>query len=93
LRHGGQQETGYIFTDWHANYYQEVRTPVTDYNTAGASYGLQASAQSYGYALFFMNEGALRYLDQSDGWEIGVEPSVVIVDEGMAKSMRAITAA
>jgi lipid-binding SYLF domain-containing protein len=68
-------------------------TPVADYNTAGASYGRQASAQSYGHALFFMNEGALRYLDQSDGWEIGVEPSVVIVDEGMAKSMRAITAA
>jgi hypothetical protein len=40
-----------------------------------------------------MNEGALRYLDQSDGWEIGVGPNVVIVDEGMAKSMRAITAA
>ena len=30
-----------------------------------------------------MNEEALRYLDQSDGWEIGVGPSVVVVDEGL----------
>jgi lipid-binding SYLF domain-containing protein len=67
-------------------------TPVAYYNTAGASYGLQAGAQSYGYALFFMNEAALRYLDQSDGWEIGVGPSVVIVDEGMAKSLTTTTA-
>jgi lipid-binding SYLF domain-containing protein len=43
------------------------------------------------YTLFFMNEEALRYLDQSDGWEIGVGPSVVVVDEGTAKSLTTIT--
>ena len=67
-------------------------TPVAYYNTAGASYGLQAGAQSYGYALFFMNEAALRALDQRDGWEIGVGPSVVSVDEGMAQSLTTTTA-
>ena len=55
------------------------------YNSAAASYGLQAGAQWFGYALFFMNAGALRYLDQSSGFEIGVGPSVAIVDEGVAK--------
>ena len=66
-------------------------TPAAYYNTAGASYGLQAGVQSYGYALFFMNAEALGYLDQSDGWEIGVGPSVVVVDEGMAKSLTTTT--
>lgn len=35
------------------------------YNTAGASFGLQAGAQEYGYALFFMKEKALNALDQA----------------------------
>ena len=61
------------------------------YNSAAASYGLQAGAQWFGYALFFMNAGALSYLDKSDGWEIGVGPSVVVVDQGLAKKMTSTT--
>jgi lipid-binding SYLF domain-containing protein len=64
---------------------------VAYYNTLGASYGLQAGAQSYGYALFLMSEQALAYLDKSSGWEIGVGPTVVVVDEGMAKSLTTTT--
>ncbi|HEX3500857.1 MAG TPA: YSC84-related protein [Stellaceae bacterium] len=55
------------------------------YRSTAASYGLQAGVQWFGYALFFMNEKALSYLDRSDGWEIGVGPSVVVVDAGLAK--------
>ena len=62
------------------------------YNTVAASYGLQAGAQSFGYALFFMTDSALKYLDKSDGWEIGTGPSVVIVDEGMARALTTTTA-
>jgi len=62
------------------------------YNTAGASYGLQIGAQKYGYALYFMNDSALAYLGKSDGFEIGVGPSVVAVDEGMGKSLTTTTA-
>lgn len=62
------------------------------YNTAGASYGLQAGAQRYGYAMFFMNERALNTLDANEGFEVGVGPSVVIVDEGMGKSLTTKTA-
>lgn len=61
------------------------------YNTAGASYGLQAGAQKFGYALFFMSDSALAYLGKSDGFEIGVGPSVVVMDEGMAKSATTTT--
>src|SRR5512139_612280 len=61
------------------------------YNTASASYGLQAGVQEYGYALFFMKESALEYLDKSEGWEIGVGPSVVVVDEGFGKTLSSTT--
>jgi lipid-binding SYLF domain-containing protein len=56
------------------------------YSTGGASYGLQAGAQKYGYALFFMKESALASLNRAQGFEVGVGPSVVVVDEGMGKS-------
>jgi len=65
---------------------------VAYYNTVAASYGLQAGLQKYGYVLFFMTDSSLRYLDRSDGWEVGIGPSVVIVDEGVAKSLSTTTA-
>ena len=51
------------------------------YNSVSASWGLQAGAQSYGYAVFLMNDKAISYLNQSKGWEIGVGPTVVVVNE------------
>jgi len=61
------------------------------YRTSGASYGFQAGIQKYGYALFFMSDRALKYVDETQGWEIGVGPSVVVVDEGMGKSLTTTT--
>lgn len=61
------------------------------YKTSGGSIGLQAGVQTYGYAMFFMNEKALAELDKADGFEIGVGPSVVVVDEGMAKQTTTTT--
>lgn len=57
------------------------------YNTAAASYGLQAGAAEYGYALIFMDDEALAYLKRSKGWSIGAGPSVILVDEGINKSL------
>jgi len=62
-----------------------------EYNSVAASYGLQAGGQTFGYALFFMNEGALDYLNRSDGWEIGSGPSLVVIDQGMAKTFSSTT--
>jgi len=42
--------------------------------------------------LFFLHEEALAYLDNSKGWEIGVGPSLVVVDTGFAKSLTTTTA-
>ena len=56
------------------------------YNTVSASYGLQMGVQKYGYALFFMSDSAMSWLDKSDGWEIGTGPSIVVMDTGAASS-------
>jgi lipid-binding SYLF domain-containing protein len=65
--------------------------PAGYYNSVAASYGLQAGAQVFGFALFFMNDGALSHLDRSGGFELGVGPSVVVVDAGVAKSITSTT--
>jgi lipid-binding SYLF domain-containing protein len=61
------------------------------YNSVAASYGFQAGIQKFGYALFFMTDAALEQLDATHGFELGVGPSVVIVDEGMGKSITSNT--
>jgi len=61
------------------------------YNSVTASWGFQAGAQSYGYVVFLMNDKAVDYVDKSSGWEIGVGPTVVIVDEGAAKNLSTST--
>lgn len=55
------------------------------------SYGLQAGVQSFGYAMFFMNDAALASLDNAKGFEVGVGPSIVVLDEGMAKKATSTT--
>ena len=61
------------------------------YNIAAVSYGYQAGIQEYSYAMFFMNDAALQYLDQSGGFEIGTGPSVVVVDQGVAGGLSTST--
>lgn len=57
------------------------------YRTAAASYGFQAGAKQFGYALFFMTGSGLDYLNQSGGWAVGTGPSIVVLDQGAASSM------
>lgn len=64
---------------------------VSYYKSTGASFGLQAGGQKYSYAMFFMSAKALEQLDNANGFEVGVGPSVVVVDEGMAKSTTTTT--
>jgi lipid-binding SYLF domain-containing protein len=61
------------------------------YKTTGASFGLQAGGQEYGYAMYFMNANALTQLDTAKGFEVGVGPSYVLVDEGKGKSTTTTT--
>ena len=57
------------------------------YSTFTGSWGLQAGAQQYGYAVFLMNDKAVKYVEESDGWEIGVGPTVVLVNAGVAQNL------
>ena len=61
------------------------------YNSVAASYGFQAGVQKFGYALFFMSDDALRQLNATQGFEVGIGPSLVIVDEGKGKSITSNT--
>jgi lipid-binding SYLF domain-containing protein len=61
------------------------------YSIYAGSVGLQAGVQTFSYALFFITRSALDYLQKSDGWAIGSGPSVVVVDEGFAKTMNTTT--
>ena len=79
---GGQYGEGVLYRGGKATAY---------YSTAGASMGLQAGAQKYGYALFFLSEETLKSLDQTQGFEVGVGPSVVVADQGLAKSTTTTT--
>jgi len=38
-----------------------------------------------------MADKAVNYLDKSRGWEIGVGPTVVVVDESVAKNLSSST--
>lgn len=61
------------------------------YNSVTASWGFQAGAQSYGYVVFLMNGKALDYIRKSQGWEIGTGPTVVVMNEGVAKNLSSST--
>jgi len=61
------------------------------YNSFSGSWGLQAGAQSYGYVVFLMSDDAIKYLHDSSGLEIGVGPTVVIVDDGVARNLSTST--
>ncbi len=67
-------------------------TRVTDYySSVSASWGWQAGAESYAYVVFLMSDKAVNYLQTSKGWEFGVGPTVVLVNEGVAKNLSTTT--
>jgi lipid-binding SYLF domain-containing protein len=61
------------------------------YRISAGSFGFQAGAQTFSYALFFMTADSLDYLQKSKGWAVGSGPSVVVVDKGAAKTMNTTT--
>ncbi|MBV8617349.1 MAG: lipid-binding SYLF domain-containing protein [Curvibacter sp.] len=79
---GGSYGEGVLYESNHVEGY---------YNSVSASWGWQAGAESYGYVVFLMNQKAVKYLDKSKGWEIGVGPSVVVVDEGVGRNLSTST--
>jgi lipid-binding SYLF domain-containing protein len=71
---------------------REGRRTTGYYRSVAVSYGLQAGVQAFGYALFFMNQKALDYFRKSEGFELGVGPSLVVLDKGAAGALTTTTA-
>jgi lipid-binding SYLF domain-containing protein len=61
------------------------------YNSVSGSFGWQGGIQSYGYIVFLMSDTAIEYLKDSKGWEIGVGPTFVAINEGIAKNLSSST--
>lgn len=61
------------------------------YQSGSVSVGLQAGIQSFGYAVFFTTEPALKAFENSEGWDIGTAPTVVVVDSGLARELDTTT--
>ena len=57
------------------------------YGIAGASYGFQAGVQQFSYAMFFLDDAALEYFRNNDGWEADTGPTLVGGDQGWSASM------
>jgi lipid-binding SYLF domain-containing protein len=67
--------------------------PARYYTIGAASFGLQAGVEWFSYVLFFMNRDALHYLDKSDGWSLGSDPNVAIIDVGAGATVDSTTLA
>jgi len=61
------------------------------FRSSSGSFGFQAGLHKFGYALFFMTDADMAYLDRSSGWELGVGPSITVVDQGLARSLSTTT--
>jgi lipid-binding SYLF domain-containing protein len=61
------------------------------YRSLAGSYGFQAGVQAFGYVLFFMDDASLQYLDKTEGYEVGVGPSLVVLDDGFGKNVSTTT--
>jgi lipid-binding SYLF domain-containing protein len=61
------------------------------YRSLAGSVGFQAGAESFGYVVFFMDDASLKWLDKTDGWEIGTGPTLTVLDKGFAKKFTSTT--
>ncbi|NIR58430.1 MAG: hypothetical protein GWO02_02365 [Gammaproteobacteria bacterium] len=57
------------------------------YNVAGASIGFQLGAQVKTIAIVFLDAGALREFRESQGWKVGVDGSVALIELGAGGSI------
>ncbi len=75
---GAQGGEGILFVDG---------KPAGRYRAVAGSYGLQAGVQKFGYALFFMNQKAVNWVNKANGCRWAQRQIFVVVDQGMARTM------
>jgi lipid-binding SYLF domain-containing protein len=57
------------------------------YNTMSASIGFQLGAQAKSIVMLFMENTALKEFRKNDGWKVGVDGSVALINLGMGDSL------
>lgn len=57
------------------------------YSTAAASFGFQLGAQAKSIVILFMKASALEQFRESEGWKVGVDGSVALVDLGVGAAV------
>ena len=60
------------------------------YSTASASIGFQLGAQMKTVIMVFLDAEALEKFRKSDGWEVGVDGSVALVEFGSGKDINSV---
>jgi lipid-binding SYLF domain-containing protein len=61
------------------------------YRSIGGSWGPQAGAAPFSYAVFLMTDRAVRALHQTRGWKFGAGPTIVVVDENVEPKLSTST--
>ena len=62
-------------------------TTVDYYRTTSGSFGLQMGAQAKSIVIVFMTKEALNKFRNAEGWKVGVDGSVALIDIGAGKTI------
>jgi lipid-binding SYLF domain-containing protein len=57
------------------------------YNTMAASIGFQLGAEAKSIVMLFMENAALKKFKKSEGWKVGVDGSVAVINLGIGDSL------
>ncbi len=57
------------------------------YRTTAGSIGLQLGAQAKSIVIVFMTKDALQKFRDSNGWKVGIDGSVALIDIGAGKTI------
>lgn len=60
---------------------------VAYYRTTSGSIGLQLGAQAKSIVIAFMTQDSLQKFQKSEGWKVGVDGSVALIDIGAGKTI------
>jgi lipid-binding SYLF domain-containing protein len=60
---------------------------VAYYRTSAGSFGLQLGAQAKSIVIAFMTKESLQKFQKSNGWKVGIDGSVALVDIGAGKTI------
>ena len=83
------RKAGFVVSGQHGDGAMLKKGKIADYYASSAvGIGLEAGAQSYAFALFFMTDETLKDFENRDEYELGAGANVVFVDSGRSGGRR-----